>query len=233
MSRLFDSNVHKRYLSLLLTELTKAFPEKIAFKGGSCAYFFYNLPRFSFDLDFDMLREFSAGDVDMFREIISRHGRARELRDKQNTLFCLFDYGKGYPNIKIELNRRVWQYNVYKPVWFLGVPIAIADEATVLTNKLVALTDRKNAVARDLYDCWYFLKTGFPIKDALVVERTGKDLAAYLKTAMVFVRKTYTARNVLHGLGDALDEKQKAWAKVHLVSETIQEMGKRNVLGSP
>lgn len=74
MSRLFDQNIHKRYLSLLLTELAKAFSEKIAFKGGTCAYFFYNLPRFSFDLDFDMLREFSAVDADRFRERCSCHG---------------------------------------------------------------------------------------------------------------------------------------------------------------
>ena len=227
MSRLFDTNVHKRYLSLLLTELAKAFPEKIAFKGGTCAYFFYNLPRFSFDLDFDMLREFSAVDADRFREILSRHGQAKEFRDKRNTLFCLFDYGKGHPNIKIELSRRVWKNNIYKPVWFLGVPLAIADERTVLTNKLVALTDRKTAVARDLYDSWYFLKAEFPVSEALVMERTGKGLAAYLKEAMGFIKKIYTARNVLHGLGDALDEKQKSWAKDHLVSETILEMGKR------
>lgn len=227
MSRLFDQNIHKRYLSLLLTELAKAFPEKIAFKGGTCAYYFYNLPRFSFDLDFDMLREFSAVDVDRFREILSRHGEAKEFRDKQNTLFCLFDYGKGHPNIKIELSRRVWKNNVYQPIWFLGVPLAIANETTALTNKLVALTDRKTAVARDLYDSWYFLKAGFPVNDALVMERTGKGLAAYLKGAMGFIKKTYTASNVLHGLGEVLDEKQKAWAKDHLVPETIREMKQR------
>jgi hypothetical protein len=32
---------------------------------------------------------------------------------------------------------------------------------------------------------------------------------------------------VLRGLGDALEEKQKAWAKDHLVPETILEMKKR------
>ena len=227
MSRLFDPTVHKRYLSLLLTELAKAFPEKIAFKGGTCGYFFYDLPRFSFDLDFDMLRQFSPVDADTFRVILSRHGQAKEFRDKQNALFCLFDYGRGHPNIKIELGRRVWKNNTYKPVWFLGVPLAIADETTVLTNKLVALTDRKTAVARDLYDSWYFLKAGFPVSEALVMERTGKSLAAYLKEAMGFIQKTYTARNVLHGLGDVLDEKQKSWAKDHLVPETIREMEQR------
>jgi len=166
-------------------------------------------------------------DADRFREVLSRHGQAKEFRDKQNTLFCLFDYGQGHPNIKVELGRRVWKNNVYKPVWFLGVPLAIADETTVLTNKLVALTDRKTAVARDLYDSWYFLKTGFPVNEALVMERTGKGLTAYLKETIDFVRKTYTARNVLHGLGDVLDEKQKSWAKDHLALETILEMEKR------
>ncbi len=107
------------------------------------------------------------------------------------------------------------------------MPLAIADETTVLTNKLVALTDRKTAVVRDLYDSWYFLKTGFPVSDALVMERTGKGLAVYLKGAIGFIKKTYTARNVLHGLGDVLDEKQKAWTKDHLIPETIQEMEQR------
>jgi len=227
MSRLFDPNIHKRYLSLLLTELAKTFPEKIAFKGGTCAYFFYNLPRFSFDLDFDVLREFSPADKDEFLSVLSRHGQARDFRDKQNTIFCLFDYGKGHPNIKVELSRRVWKNNIYKPVWFLGVPLAVADETTVLTNKLVALTDRKTAVARDLYDSWYFLKAGFPVNGELIKERTGKDLAEYLKYMAGFIKKTYTPRNVLHGLGDALDEKQKSWAKDHLVSETVREIEKR------
>ncbi len=80
MNRLFEWDRHKRYLALLLTELAKAFPEKIAFKGGTCAYFFYNLPRFSFDLDFDMILAFKAMDVDLFREIVARHGQARRSR---------------------------------------------------------------------------------------------------------------------------------------------------------
>jgi len=29
----------------------------LGFKGGTCAYFFYGLPRFSVDLDFDLLKK--------------------------------------------------------------------------------------------------------------------------------------------------------------------------------
>jgi predicted nucleotidyltransferase component of viral defense system len=205
----------------------KAFPEKLAFKGGTCAYFFYNLPRFSFDLDFDMRAPFSPTDMDKLREVVSRHGRFKEFYDKQFTLFGVFDYGKGHPNIKIEVNKRLWNNNIYKAAWFLGAALFIPDEATLLTNKLVAVTDRKAAVARDLYDSWYYLKAGFPVSANLVSERTGKTLEDYLRSIIPFIRKTYTPRNVLQGLGEALDEKQKAWAKAHLISETIKEIKRR------
>ncbi len=43
-----------------------------------------------------------------------------------------------------------------------------------------------------------------------------------IKTALYqfsarFIKKAYTARNVLQGLGEALDDKQKSWAKDHLI----------------
>ena len=41
----------------------------LGFKGGTCAYFFYNLPRFSVDLDFDLLElvvDFLLVEVDFF-----------------------------------------------------------------------------------------------------------------------------------------------------------------------
>ena len=62
---------------------------------------------------------------------------------------------------------------------------------------------------------------------SLIVERTGKSMTAYLQAVIRFIKKTYTARNVLHGLGDALDDRQKNWARDHLIAETILELEKR------
>lgn len=221
MSQVFDAALHKRHLSQLLAETNKRLAEKIAFKGGTCALFFYNLPRLSFDLDFDVLNPLTEVDNDGIKEILSRHGTIREFYEKRFTTFFLFDYGKGHPNIKLEFNKRVWESNVYKQALFLGVPITIADEATTLTNKLVALTNRKTAAARDLFDSWYFLNAGFSINEAIVFERTELHLKDYLKKAIGFIEKTYNSRNVIHGLGDALDESQKDWARAKLKDETL------------
>ena len=95
----FDLNLHKRILVTLLIEIFKKLDGKIAFKGGTCAYLFYNLNRFSFDLDFDILKELTAKDIDNIKEILSKNGRIKEFYQKQFTTFFLLDYGKYYPNV--------------------------------------------------------------------------------------------------------------------------------------
>lgn len=221
MSTGFDRNTHGRYLTALLTGIIKAVPEKTAFKGGTCAALFYDLPRFSFDLDFDIIRPFETRNTDAIKEVLCANGRIVDEADKEYTLLYEFDYGKGTTKIKIEFNKRVWKNNRYKNEWFMGVPILLADEMTVATNKLVALSDRKSAVVRDLFDSWYFLSHGFMLNEELLIERTGKGMSEYCAFLTGFIKKTFSRRNVLQGLGDALDDKQKAWAREHLIEESI------------
>ena len=222
MKTIPDKELHKRNLVALLSDIVRLVPEKLAFKGGTCAMLFYGLPRFSFDLDFDILKPLDKTEMDTVREILSRHGRIIEEYDKKYTLFFLFDYEKGHRNIKIEMNKRIWKNNVYRNILFMGLPLAIPDEATLFTNKIVELSERKNPVARDLFDAWFFMSRGFPIYGKLIEERTGKPADEYLRSLPGFIDKTYTKRNILQGLGEVLDEKQKAWAKNHLIEETTQ-----------
>ena len=42
----------------------------LGFKGGTCAYFFYNLPRFSVDLDFDLLMVSDKNQKMIFEKIV-------------------------------------------------------------------------------------------------------------------------------------------------------------------
>lgn len=226
MANTFDINLHKRHLTTLLLEICKALDGKIAFKGGTCAMLFYNLNRFSFDLDFDILETLHKEDIDSVKEILSKHGIIKDFFDKRHTIFFLFNYKRDYPNIKIEFNKRVWKHNSYKTIWFMGVRMEIVDEATLLTNKLIAITDRKSPVPRDLFDAYYFLNLAFPISQDLIKERTGKEKQAYLKFLISFIGKHYTARNILQGLGEILGKDQKQWVKEELVRETIDLLKK-------
>jgi predicted nucleotidyltransferase component of viral defense system len=195
----FSREAHRQILIKLLIDIFKALDGKIGFKGGTCAFLFYDLPRISLDLDFDLLTPLEKGDVEVIRALLAERGTILDSRKKRYTAFFLLNYEKGSPNIKIELNRRIWKNNTYKPVWFLGVEMKIADEATLLTNKLVALTDRMAPVARDLFDADYFLKLGYTVNE----------------------------KNILHGLGEVLEEKQKDWVRRELLIDTIREIQKR------
>jgi hypothetical protein len=185
------------------------------------------LPRLSFDLDFDLPSPFNAAEASRFRVALERHAVVRDEKDKANTLFFLLDYEKGAPNIKVEVNKRVWKQNSEKTIWLLGVEMRIADERTLATNKLVALSDRKNPVARDLFDAHYFLKMGYPLNEALIRERTGESLPDYLALLSSFVPRIFAPKAVLHGLGDVLDEKQKSWVKDRLVKDFLDEIAAR------
>ena len=205
----------------MLVDIFKKFGGRLGFKGGTCAYLFYDLPRISLDLDFDLLSPFEKKDVDSLRAILAKKGMIRDFRDKRFTIFFLLAYEKDAPNIKIEFNKRVWKNNTYKTIWFLGVEMRIADESTVLTNKLIALSDRRMPVARDLFDGYYLLKLGFKLNDKLIMERTGKTLEEYIEFLIPFIERTYNSRNILQGLGEVLEDKQKDWVKKELTGQKV------------
>lgn len=220
----FNQEYHKQILIKILVDIFKEFGGRLGFKGGTCAYLFYELPRISLDLDFDLLSPYAKKDMDSLRAILAKRGMVRDFKDKRFTVFFLLSYEKDAPNIKIEFNKRVWENNAYKTVWFLGVEMRIADESTVLTNKLVALSDRRMPVARDLFDGYYLLKLGFKLNERLIMERTGKTLEDYIEFLIPFIERTYDSKNILHGLGDVLENKQKDWVRKELIQEIVKEL---------
>lgn len=223
--RRLNTDRHKNALAEILLDIIKHLNGKVAFKGGTAAMMFFNLPRMSLDLDFDILEELSEEEVDILKIILKKHGEIREFRDKRFTLFFLLDYETNCPNIKIEFNKRLWKNNNYRTVWLLGVEIKIADKKTMFSNKLVALSERRTLATRDLFDVHYFLKLGYRLNEKLIAERTNKTLNEFLEYIKIFIPKNYNSKNILQGLGEILDESQKNWAKNKLISETIKELG--------
>jgi len=106
---MFDIDKHKNILVRILKDIysdTKLSPA-LGFKGGTAAFLFYNLNRFSVDLDFDLLNETKEQEVfDKVEKIVREYGAIKEKRDKRHTLFILLSYSDEFQNIKIEINKR-------------------------------------------------------------------------------------------------------------------------------
>jgi predicted nucleotidyltransferase component of viral defense system len=196
----------------------------LGFKGGTACYFFYNLPRFSVDLDFDIISKDTASKVteqifERTKEIVKKQGlQIRDEAYKQNTVLFVVSYEDSLQNIKIEISRRQYP-NTYEIKNFYGLPVHVLGRQDMFAHKLVAATERKNTASRDFFDIWYFFDQSWTINEEIVRLRTGKDLKTYLGFLLEFIRKHMNSRNVLQGMGELLDAKQKTWVKNSLKKE--------------
>lgn len=223
-----DITIHKTNLTNILIDIFKNsyLGPKLAFKGGTAALLFYNLPRFSVDLDFDLivnlkkdspeLKEF----IDKMSSLLSTKFEIKDQSAKYNTLFWLVSYGSGLANIKVEVSTRDNPYNHYNLVPFYGTTIRVIDLKDMIAHKLVAVTERGIMANRDLFDIHYFL--GLPeasqINYQIVKHRTGKDPKEFYLSLLKYLDKI-NSKSILSGLGEVLTDSQKDWGKAKLIIE--------------
>lgn len=199
----------------------------LGFKGGTCAYFFYGLPRFSVDLDFDLLAVSEENQKSVFEKIVSilsKYGQVKDQCIKRFTIFALLSYGDEDHNIKVEINVRKLAENIhdyYEMKEYLGISMLVAKKDYLFASKLSALTLRNETAMRDIYDIHYFAKNNWDINPEVIRERTGKTIKGYLADCTAFIEKVKD-NQILQGLGELVDgEKEKAWIKTHLKADSI------------
>ncbi|MFA5643472.1 MAG: nucleotidyl transferase AbiEii/AbiGii toxin family protein [Candidatus Paceibacterota bacterium] len=199
----------------------------LGFKGGTCAYFFYGLPRFSVDLDFDLLAASDENQKMVFEKIVnilSRYGQVKDQCIKRFTVFALLSYGDDDHNIKVEINTRKLVENIqdhYEIKEYLGISMFVAKKDYLFGSKLSALTLRNETAMRDIYDIHFFAKNNWDINAEAIKERTGKTVKEYLADCIAFIEKVKD-NQILQGLGELVSgEKEKAWIKNNLKADSI------------
>lgn len=194
----------------------------LGFKGGTAAYLFYDLPRFSVDLDFDLLdigedKKFSV--MQEIAEILSQYGEIKDKFQKRYTLFFLLSYGQGEHNIKIEISLRNLR-SKYVLKEYLGISMLVVDQKHLFTYKLIALANRTNLAMRDVLDVWFFLKNNYDLDEDIICDCTKKSLKDYLETCISIIEKLKD-RQMLESLAELLDDKMKNFVKTKLKDDVI------------
>jgi predicted nucleotidyltransferase component of viral defense system len=213
---------HKNILIRILKDIytDSSLGPFLGFKGGTAAYLFYDLNRFSVDLDFDLLNENKEQEVfEKVEKIAREYGRIKDKINKSHTLFILLSYSEEAQNIKIEINKRCFgsQYEVRN---YLGISMLVMKGEDMFAHKLVAMTERKKIANRDIFDIYFFLKSNWGINREIIEQRTKENFVSYLKRCIDFL-EVKSERGILFGIGELIDEKQKFWAKSKLKKETI------------
>lgn len=198
----------------------------LGFKGGTAAYFFYGLPRFSVDLDFDIFTSDRTRQKEIFeslKKILRQHGEMKDSYMKLNTLFFLLSYGKSDHNIKLEINRRTNLpeiQNRFELKKYLGISMLVAKKSYLFASKLAALALRSETAMRDIYDIWYFAKNNWDIDANVITILTNKSIKKHLADCIAIIERVKD-NQILRGIGELISEKEKIWVKTHLRTEVV------------
>jgi len=210
---------HDVYLKQILRKIGRndELNNQLILKGGTCLYLFYDLPRFSVDLDFN-LKLNSSFNPQILTEVLEKELTIDDRREKHFTWFWLGSYQKGSQKIKIEVSKRNFP-DEYEIKSFYGLSINTLAPAYLFAHKLCAIEDRDRLQNRDLYDAHFMFEKNFDINEDIITLRMNKTLVEYLDDLLVFIKDEVNSSTILSGLGELLNESQKNWVKHHLLSE--------------
>ncbi|HEY5122804.1 MAG TPA: nucleotidyl transferase AbiEii/AbiGii toxin family protein [Ignavibacteria bacterium] len=217
-----DLNHHKQIITRILGDIFKdnELSQSIGFKGGTAANIFYELPRFSVDLDFDLLKPgMSETIIEKITPILTKYGQLKDVFEKRFSILFEISYSAKSQNIKVEINKRDFGSG-FEIKYFYGIPIKVMLREDMFANKLVAMYERECKTNRDIFDVWYFLDKNWNFNKDIIKKRTKMDYAILFKK-LIKQLKNKSGSRILSGLGDFLGEDMKKWVKASLVKETI------------
>ena len=175
---------------LYTSELSK----DIYFMGGTALRFFYNLPRFSEDLDFNSPNLNAQGFKKLIQKnvksVLSKEGFSVEVSFKQRkklfTADLMFkgvvqqynitDNRKAALMIKVEINCPKWDLQTESKVlsqYGYNFSSILMSKGNLLSEKLCAFLNRKRG--RDIYDLLFMLKRKFSFNKKVLDANGIKD----------------------------------------------------------
>ena len=191
----------------------------LGFKGGTAVYLFYHLPRFSVDLDFDLLDQGNKDHVfERVSNILAQYGSIKDQDIKYGNLFFNLSYAdkmEGAQNIKIDISTRQFGSR-YELKEHIGISMNVMVKEDIVAHKMVAMYERGDTTNRDIFDVWFFLKNNFPVNEAIIQTRTQLAYVDFLQKLIESV-EGMGGRDMLSGLGELVDtEKEKGWVRTTL-----------------
>ena len=220
-----DKQRHKLYMAQILSLIfkDKDLCNVVGFKGGTALMFFHNLPRFSTDLDFNLL-DVSKQDVvyNKVRQILLRFGTIDDEAKKLYGPILVLNYGKGERMLKVEISNRQYD-NHYETRTLAGTDIRVLTVPDMFAHKLCAMGERLSP--RDVFDVWFFLQQMHAsVNKNIIKERTGKTVSEYAAWCSQRVREA-SPKLLMQGLGEVIDDtRTKNFVKTRLIEETAQAL---------
>lgn len=219
---MIDLNRHKFFLVQILKDIYSdiELANSLGFKGGTALMFFYDLPRFSVDLDFNLIQTEKLDLVyEKVRTILLKYGRIIDEAKKFFGPIIVLDYGLGERKLKVEISVRQFN-NQYEIKNLLGINMKVLVQPDMFAHKLCALLDRNVLTNRDIFDCWFFMQKHTPVNRVIIETRMEMFYKEYLQQC-IYTLEAMSDKGLLQGLGELMDSDLKNFVRTKLRTETI------------
>lgn len=227
-----NNDKHKLIMLQVLKEIFKdeELRDLVAFKGGTALMFFHYLPRFSVDLDFNILDAAKKELVyNKVRDIALKYGTIADEQLKFFGPLIVLNYEKGERNLKLELSTRFYD-NHYEMKNLAGTDIVVMKEPDMFAHKLCALLDRGGMTGRDVVDIHFFLSRQTPVHAGIVEQRMQTSLTNYFAQCQDALSKA-NIKDLMANVGEFLDGQMKADMKSgKLIEQTIEMLEERKFI---
>lgn len=221
----FDYSKHKTILLQILKDIytDTSIAPYLGFKGGTAAMMFYDLPRYSVDLDFDLLNESKETEVfEKINQIVAQYGKITDSHKKRFNLTNIISYDAKSQNIKVEVNLRQFGSR-YEMRTLLGISMLVMIQEDMFAHKLMAMYERVGKTSRDIFDVNFFAKHSWPINQKIVEARSKMSYSKILIQCIKLLEKMDN-KHILDGLGELLSDSQKDSMRAKLKSDTIFQL---------
>jgi len=219
---MIDINRHRFLMVQILKDIYSdiELADCLGFKGGTALMFFYDLPRFSVDLDFNLLDPEKEELVyRKVRKIVLKYGTIFDEAKKFYGTLVVLNYGVNERKLKIEITSRLFG-NRYEMKNLLGINAKVMVQEDMFAHKLCALLDRNAIANRDIFDCWFFLQRQIPVNKAIVELRMNMSFNEYLQKCIEQL-ELLPDKGLLQGMGELMDVRMKTFVRTKIRTEII------------
>jgi predicted nucleotidyltransferase component of viral defense system len=190
----------------------------IAFKGATALKLFYNLPRFSEDIDYDSLSKTSPQKLmEIIKAAIAR--RRWEITDdavKYHKVLLELRFAGPERNFRVKIEISTRQKELKTTVVSLrGVPVLTLEPSFLITEKLITFVERQ--AGRDIFDAWFILNNAYALDESVIRKIFGNYKRFY--QAMLDVIKKTEANKMLRDTGKLLSLDHRNWIKTSFLSD--------------
>lgn len=202
----------------------------IAFKGGTALKLFYDLPRYSEDIDYDSLRNIFPQELMNILKAMTTKKRWEITDDavKHNTVLMELRFAGPERNFRVKIEISTREKELKTTVLLLrGVPVQTLEPTLLMTEKLMTFIDRQ--AGRDIFDAWFILNNAYALDEEIILKTFGNEVNFYSEILNVIGK--LEPKKILRDTGKLLSLDHRKWIETSFLSDFKKLVGtKRNAL---